>query len=211
MKKTQPILPLIDTFLYPPLLEEDEEAAALLDILEDDGSEEDNIDKEDRFFTPPLSQRHTFFIPTLSEYDDIHIASFGDALKIRHNFVMLMHLMASETEKPDSEQRFIDFTEDKNTHLNNKRIDFQLRGTDNHFYPAYCYRSQKNIVYGLSQETMTTITDRKHALPALIHLAKADIHVLTQLVKKPQPPFEVDTTLKDPLFIQEILQLLNIK
>ena len=193
-----------------PPLEADEEAAALFDMADtEDLTEEEAVDQEDRFFIPTLSKKYTLFSPSTSEYDDIHEPSFGDAFKIRHNFVMLMHLMAEESEKPAPEQRLTHFTEDRNTHLNNKRIDFQLRGLNDHFYPAYCYRHQKNIVYGLSDEIMTDVAARKSALPALVHLAQADIHRLTLLVKKPEPPFEVDTTRKEPLLIQEILGLLN--
>jgi hypothetical protein len=209
MKKTRNLPRPSETVSYPPLLEEDEEAAALMDMTDiEDLSEEEAVDQEDRFFIPSFTKKYTFFTPTSSDYDDAQVPNLGDALKIRHNFVMLMHLMAEENDKPETKQRFTGFTEDRNTHLNNKRIDFQLRGTDNHFYPAYCYRHQKKIVYGVSDETMADPNARNHALPALIQLAQADIHQLTQMVKKPQPPFEVDTTQKEPAVIQEILGLL---
>ena len=209
MKKTRHLPDPPESQPYMPLVE-DEEAAALFEMAEDGYLSDEEGTEDSHFFIPPTSKHKNFFHPSISEYDDIHEPSFGDAIKIRHNFVMLMHLMAEESEKPKTEQRFRDLSEDKNTHLNNKRIDFQLKSADGHFYPAYCYRHQKKIVYGLPEEIMTNIKIRTAALSALIQLAQADIATLTHTIKKPQPPFEVDTHFKEPAFIQEIQTLLDL-
>lgn len=211
MKKSHELAPDIEPLNDAPLLDDEEEAAALAEI---DFNDEDEEREEDSFLRGPFAspfKKRVLFVPTVSEYDDIHEPSFGDAITIRHNFVMLIHLMAEEAEKPLSEQRFTDLKEDLNTHLNNKRMDFQLKGPDNHWIPAYCYRHQKTIVYGISDEMMREASSRQIALPALVQLAKTDIQALTEIIHKPQPPFEVTTSLKEPSLIQEIQAFLMQK
>jgi hypothetical protein len=144
---------------------------------------------------PTLAEQQTF-IDEMFDFNALYTLKKNDLFSICHNFTMLIKLMQEECEKDTEQQRFIHLCEDETTGRDNKRYDFELK-VNEHFFPAYLYRYQKKIVYGLMPEAIETAVLYHQTIPALIALARLDIEILTQRIQKTAPPFEVISSFKD--------------
>ncbi len=157
---------------------------------------------------PSLAEQQNF-IDEMFDFNALYTPKKNDLFSISHNFTMLIKLMQEESEKNSEQQRFISFCEDETTGRDNKRYDFELK-VNEHFFPAYLYRYQKKIVYGLMPEAIETGALYHQTIPALVALAKLDIEVLTQRIQKTPPPFEVISTFKDEALIAFLRQQFHL-
>lgn len=157
---------------------------------------------------PTLAEQQTF-IDEMFDFNALYTPKKNDLFSISHNFTMLIKLMQEESAKPAEQQRFVGLCEDETTGRDNKRYDFDLK-VFGHTFPAYLYRYQKKIVYGLMPEAIETPELYHQTIPALVALAKTDIEVLTQRIQKTPPPFEVISTFKEEAlaaFLRQQFQL----
>lgn len=157
---------------------------------------------------PTLAEQQNF-IDEMFDFNALYTPKKNDLFSISHNFTMLIKLMQEESERDHEQQRFAHLCEDETTGRDNKRYDFELKVQDK-FFPAYLYRYQKKIVYGLMPEAIETAVLYHQTIPALVALAKLDVEVLTQRIQKTPPPFEVISTFKEEALIAFLRQQFDL-